>query len=215
MTTMLRTPIEVESESEFDDDFNTIVIGMDTDTNGFHYIANREIWDGSGDQEEPDKYGFVVCSGHVEARRGMTYLHARNLFKALPTDCEVHVFCEEALSLQNGKTNRLLAMATGAIWAAWIEAGGLKNDREWHWVDVAHWKKSVIGRGTPPKDFIYVGNKSNRTKAWIRDFCLHNERFCEEWLTKRGTEPWMFAHNWNLYDAWCLKVFGIQELYDE
>lgn len=52
---------------------------------------------------------------------------------------EIHLFCEESQAFgKNGKTTRLLNMATGALWTV-----GLEFDMFWHWVGSSQWKALV------------------------------------------------------------------------
>jgi hypothetical protein len=157
------------------------------------------LWDGVGNTEE-EKCGYVAVKGELESRRATTYLAAKMFFGNIPSgpvDHELHVFCEEPLALKNGKTTRVLGLAAGAIWAAFVEAGGTRIDRYWYWVDVAHWKKEVVGNGSASKEM-------------IREFVRGNPAF--KHLAREHNYDEIFEGNHNLYDAWCLQVYGSRQL---
>lgn len=187
----------------------TIVVGLDTDSRGFHWVSNSPLWDGSGDDPAPGKVGFIQAGADTEQRRAISYYSAKSFFGGIAsgTSDELHVFCEEPLALKNGKTTRILSLAAGAIWAAFVESGGSRVDRWWYWVDVAHWKKEVCGNG-------------NIGKEEIRMFCRTNPGWQALSREAPATEdeviaPYGFAFedNHNLYDAWCLQVYGTRQLY--
>lgn len=78
------------------------------------------------------------------------------------------IVCEEPLSLQNGKTSRVLAMAAGDIhlatfWPRAVLGDGRVQDPlgvRWVWADVSMWKGKIVGSGNADKqaiqDFVYV-----------------------------------------------------------
>lgn len=73
------------------------------------------------------------------------------------------IVCEEPLSLQNGKTSRVLAMACSAIYVATytLVGEGVPLDwAEWRWADVSHWKRTIIGNGNANKEQI---------EQWVKD----------------------------------------------
>lgn len=79
---------------------------------------------------------------------------------------EIVIYAEEPLSLQNGKTTRLLTLAAGSLWATAVRLG-----IEWHWVDVAHWKKEVVGKGSATKEMIAEWAVQNGAEEeWEQDF---------------------------------------------
>jgi hypothetical protein len=162
------------------------IIGLDTSTKGFHWVATKPLYDGSGDGDA-QTYGFCGMAGmDADERRQILFTTARQFFRSLP-EGGAFVFCEEPLALQNGKTTRLLGLAAGAIWAAHLDF-----DVTWFWVDVASWKKDVVGKG-------------NASKEQIRAFCLANPAFQHEPVHVYEEQP-------DLYDAWCLKVYGVRQL---
>ena len=76
------------------------------------------------------------------------------------------IYAEEPLSLQNGKTTRVLTLAAGALWAT-----AAKYGIEWHWVDVAHWKKEIVGKGSADKKMIAEWAISDGAdEGWEQDF---------------------------------------------
>jgi hypothetical protein len=150
------------------------VVGIDTSSYGFHYV-------GPGDKHG----GFRSRGGDVERRRLESLNTARRFATELPPGC--HVFVEEPLALKNGKTTRLLGLAAGAVWS------GLMVDQPdlwFYWVDVAEWKKQVVGRG-------------NAKKEEIREFVLSNPAWrASGW----NQELWDIQPD--LYDAWCIRAYG-------
>jgi hypothetical protein len=104
-----------------------------------------------------------------------------------------HVFCEAPLALQNGATTRLLCMAAAAVFCGFVQAG---SPGYFYWTDPSTWKKSVLGRGSPPG--------GGKHKPWIRERCheLWPDVFNDE-LTRE-----QFDFEPDLYDAWCLQVHG-------
>lgn len=167
------------------------IIGMDTSTKGFHWVSTKPLYDGT-EVNGAATYGFLTCKGETDERRAALFLGARSFFRSLP-EGGACVFCEEPLALQNGKTTRLLGLAAGAIWAAHLDF-----DVTWFWVDVASWKKMVVGKG-------------NASKDQIREFCLGNPAFKHDNEDGRGVNP-SFEDQPDLYDAWCLKVYGVRQL---
>lgn len=180
-----------------------IVIGLDTDSKGYHWVSTAPLPDAAEDKE-PIKAGYFIVTGDAERRRAAVAIGARQFFRnaihlGARMDQEVHVFCEEPLALQNGKTTRVLGLAAGAIWAGFVFQGSAPPiGRYWHWVDVAHWKKEVVGKG-------------NVDKEGIRRFVRGNPA----WLAMVKESPdldAMFEEDKDLYDAWCLKLHGSRQL---
>jgi Holliday junction resolvasome RuvABC endonuclease subunit len=171
------------------------VLGLDTDSKKFTYAATFMIPDLTGDTDNEESFGWWGASAEVEARRAVIYQGAKRLFGVLPDG--VHVFCEEPLALQNGKTTRLLALAAGVVWAAFQE---VQPNAWWHWVDVSSWKKNVIGQGNAAKPVV---------AEWIRrsgDFKTVRARY-----DQAGTLDFFedyFIQTPDLYDAWALKIYG-------
>lgn len=182
---------------------NDLVVGLDTDSNGFHWVSTKMIpVDGV-----PDKSGWFVASGNVEMRRRDMFVAARTFFQdaitiASENGVDLQVFCEEPLALQNGKTTRILCMAAGTIWAAFVaesildgEARPSQCETYWWWVDVAEWKSRIVGRG-------------NASKYQIREYVRANP----SWQATFGDDIG-FEKDKNLYDAWCLQVYGSREVH--
>jgi hypothetical protein len=182
-----------------------IVVGLDTDSYGFHWVSNVPLWDGSGDDPEPSLCGAIEHKADLEERRATSYLSAKAFFGGISsgTGQELHVFCEEPLALKNGKTTRVLGLAAGAIWAAFVESGGLRIDRYWYWVDVAHWKKEVVQHGNASKELIRDHVRGN--PAWRH----HARQRAFEGAPAYGE---LFELDKNLYDAWCLCVYGVRAI---
>jgi hypothetical protein len=101
-------------------------------------------------------------------------------------DEPIHVFCEEPLALQNGKTTRLLGLAAGALWAQ-----HLGMDVWWHWVDVATWQSMV---GVKPND--RTPDRKDKARQFV--------------LVEYGemAEDWEEDH----CDAGCIAIYGEREL---
>lgn len=143
-----------------------MIVGLDTASTRWHAVQSD---------------GFYLCinseQSNVDRRRLELYTAARNYFKTLPPGTTI--FAEEPLALaKNGKTTRLLGLAAGAIWAAYVDL-----DLEWHWVDVAHWKKVVVGNG-------------NASKEMIKDHVMESYR--------------VVYPQADYYDAHCLMIYGIK-----
>jgi Holliday junction resolvasome RuvABC endonuclease subunit len=175
------------------------VIGLDTASSRLHWVASQPLWSADADAlAEPAAYGWCQCpKDDADGRRRELYEHARQFFRSLP-ERGACVFCEEPLALaKNGKTTRLLGLAAGAIWAAHLD-----YNVTWFWVDVASWKKSVVGRGNASKDDVAA-------------FCLNDPGFRQEFMAgvgEPGVGPAVFVEQPDLYDAWCLKTYGVQQL---
>ena len=166
---------------------NNIVMGLDTASSRLHYFCTFPL---AGEGEGTQYGGFHAADKtSKDEQRQELYEMAHRLFGVLhETGSEehkkCHIFCEEPLALKNGKTTRLLALAAGAIWAA-----NLDYNIWWHWVDVASWKKAIVGRG-------------NASKEDVANYCWGNPAFQHE-----VKDPHI---DQDIYDAWCLKVYGVQ-----
>ena len=114
-----------------------MIAGVDTASNRLQVVSSGGVVLGD----------FGPFKSEPDVRRKQLHFDAVHVFGRL--QARSHVFCEEPLALKNGKTTRLLGLAAGAIWA-----GHLRYDIFWHWVDVAAWKKSQIGKGNATKDEI-------------------------------------------------------------
>lgn len=180
-----------------------LVIGIDTKTRAFHWVASQSIPAG--------RYGWVSSEKDVELARHELFVGSARLLRGLALDQrEVHVFCEEPLVLQNGKTSRLLAMAAAAVQAGFFLAAEVNPNMWWYWVDAASWKRSVLGRGAPPQE--YVGDTArSRVKDWIRDQVDAMSAF-SAWRSEAQVDYDTMRMERDLYDAWCLKAYGLREL---
>lgn len=148
------------------------VVGMDTATNRVHCIGPRV-----GARKRIEQFVVKSSDSNPDVRRHALYKGVSQYFEELAGVCPgpFHIFCEEPLSLQNGKTTRLLGLTAGAIWAA-----HLPFDCYWYWVNVATWKREIVGNG-------------NATKEQI-----------QEWVRSRG---WDFAEE-DWFDAFCIRELG-------
>jgi len=149
-----------------------IVAGLDTASNRCHLYVHgwsqpwwTRVFIGMKEVPNPD------------ARRHTLYREAKAAFALLPAGA--HIFCEEPLALKNGRTTRMLGLAAGAIWAAHLDC-----DLFWHWVDVSHWKKAIVGNG-------------NADKQQVRD-----------WVQQNLGEHWEQPEDADFYDAACLCAYG-------
>lgn len=171
-------------------DYN-LVVGLDHNAKSFHWVSTAPVRF-TGEFEHDVDYGWAHAKdSNPDIRRLGLLRDAESLFSCLERTGKeghlaVHVFAEEPLALQNGKTTRLLALAAGAIWAAHTSFS-----MWWHWVDVASWKKDVVGKGNASKDD-------------VREFCLNNTAF--------NNERRSFDDEPDLYDAWCLRAHGVRSL---
>lgn len=191
---------------------NEIVVGLDTASNRFHFVSNVQIPDTAytfDEPVEPMHIGWtVLAGGKPDDSRAVMYRNAKQLFEWLAEEGSksgrpVHVFCEEPLALaKNGKTTRLLGLAAGAIWAAHVDYSIF-----WWWIDQSTWKKNVLGRGAPNRQY-YSGQGAD--KRWIRDVVRDNPAWQQ--FVKDGNYEWAFEDQHDLYDAWCLKVYGVRAL---
>lgn len=169
-----------------------MIVGLDTKTRAYHWTVDP------GFGRVGARYGWCVREKlDPELARIDLFRAAKVFFGWLPSGS--HVFCEEPLALQNGKTTRLLNLAAGAIWAAFVAAD---VDATWYWIDAAAWKKAVLGRGAPPK--------GQKHKPWIEESLLARPDFLE-WQQVSGPDTrGDFMLQADLYDAWCLMQYGMQ-----
>lgn len=175
---------------------DAVVIGMDTKTRSFHWVRETPLAGvvEFGYMERPAREG-------VEQARAALYWEADALFSELREQlgdgADIHVFCEEPLSLKNGATSRLLALVAGAIWAGFVSS---QIDATWYWTDAATWKKAVLGRGAPP-------TKGQKHKEWIAETVPTLPEFRAAFpLPQHGIE---FQQHPDLYDAFCLMRYGV------
>jgi hypothetical protein len=185
------------------------VLGIDTKSTGMHWVSTFGIGRTS---DAGEKYGWVDCmQKNVDERRIQITQYAHQLFVAIEDDRPaspdpIHVFCEEPLALQNGKTTRLLGLAAGAIYGAFVLS---ELDATWHWVDQSTWKKSVLGRGIKPKGYEGTGPKAGWEKEWIREVIVELPGFMAEDSAVLRQD---FDSQRDLYDAWAIKTYGVRAL---
>lgn len=167
----------------------TCIIGMDTASNRFHWVATDPIGDGT-EIETIGYFGWYKTGQKEDAARIELLHESHRFFQVLPEGA--HIFCEEPLALpKNGATTRLLCMAAGTIWSMFVLAS---PNAYWHWVDPASWKKKVLGRGTPPE-------RGMKHKVWIRNEVMQHPEFEPDFFDT-------FEDQTDLYDAWCLRRYG-------
>jgi hypothetical protein len=180
------------------------VVGIDTASNRFHWVSTHPLNMGIVDDEEPMEYGWAkFAMGDIERARASLYWMAKRLFSDLPDGSAV--MCEEPLALpKNPATTRKLCMAAAAVWCGFQ---AISPDATWYWVDPASWKKAILGRGMPPRGM--------KHKPWVE----------QEVQAHPGWQSWAdypqpngytaridFVQEPDLYDAWCLKTYGVREL---
>jgi hypothetical protein len=141
-----------------------MIVGVDSATNRVHAVllSNTGVligtWKSESKDESPDARRIHLCREFVR----MLGIWTR--------EPGTHVFFEEPLALQNGKTTRLLGLAGGALWACQL---GL--DLFWHWVDVAAWKKThLILTDYARRPEIRSLPQKHRGKAAIRLWALEH-----------------------------------------
>lgn len=117
-----------------------LVVGLDTAANRWHAQGSNGMHGQSG----PWKGKQWVS---LDGRRQKLFEDARTFFAFLPNGS--HVFCEQPISVQNGKTTVALSLAAGAIWSAHLEF-----DLFWYWVEIPIWKERVVGEGNATKEKI-------------------------------------------------------------
>lgn len=154
------------------------VVGLDTAANRLHAYG------------PDDRMTFAFCPtktkkqkeiwGNPDIRRAELSREFRSYLERIPDGC--HIFCEEPLAQRNGKTTRMLALVCGALWQIAQEF-----DCYWHWVNISHWKKVVLGDGM-----------GNADKGQIREFCI----------AELGMPPIEGEAFEDWYDARCLQEYG-------
>lgn len=170
------------------------VVGLDTASDRWHAVCRGtngkplSVVDGEAFHSTPDhrKKGNEAYKS-ADVRRA----ELANAFGAyllwLPPG--THIFCEEPLALKNGKTTRILSLAAGSLWD---RAAVVSDNLIWHWVDVAHWKRVIVGNGN-----------ANKTK--IQDHVVENDKLTKKLLALYGDQP-------DFFDAKCLLKYGLQAL---
>lgn len=148
-----------------------MLVGLDTAANRWHAVTD----DGVGFCSELKG----VAWKDPDKRRAQLADTFGSWLLSLPE--KPQVYAEEPLALQNGKTTRLLGLAAGALWQAGRDVGV-----EWHWVDVAMWKRVIVGNG-------------NADKEEIRLYVIGGPR--------GQTDP-VYEAELDLYDSRCLLDFG-------
>lgn len=177
------------------------IIGLDTASNRFHWCSTVPLWDGTGDDPEPSKTGFVQFAGMEEgACRHLLMMMGKRFFEGIPPGSSV--FAESPIiMMKNIETTRLLVAAATAVQLGFFLAN---PDAAWYWVDVMTWRKQILGRAFPPMD--YPGPKARRTKMWVEEMVRGKIEFDAEFAETCG------AWDDNLYDAWGLRRYGELQL---
>jgi hypothetical protein len=192
------------------------VIGIDTNSHGFHAVSSVPI---SMPSTEPlallTTEGWTISrSKDYLDRLRLAHATARAWFAALPAGSSLWV--EEALVLpKNPETTRKLVMMAGALYGAFMSA---RPDATWFFVNVSTWRKDVLGDEARP-----VGWKANKEgwKALARQYV--QARWPQEPENATYEEKLEFGHQmavlrdmWDeqpdLYDAACLMEYGRQQI---
>lgn len=142
-------------------------IGLDSASNRVHSVHQRTKLKAPKKKFEVlDVWEFHAEGDTPDIRRIELYRASREYFATLEIlSPRCHIFAEEPITGRNGKTNRLLALAAGAIWAAHLDFNVI-----FHWVDISHWKKQVIGKGNAKKDDVRAwSRKHGGKKKWEED----------------------------------------------
>jgi Holliday junction resolvasome RuvABC endonuclease subunit len=102
-----------------------------------------------------DLYLRAMADSKNRQRNELTRTFEDWFFRLIVGEQFVSMYCEEPLALQNGQTTRLLSLAAGALYdRAHHVADALNVNLTWHWIDVAYWKRVVIGNGNADKKAI-------------------------------------------------------------
>lgn len=188
----------------------TKVIGIDTKSTSMHWVSSFGI---GTDTDAGEKYGWTECKDKdVDIRRIQLVNYAYQFFHTIhletfKDDAPVQIFCEEPLALQNGKTTRLLGLAAGAIYGAFVLS---TVNAHWHWVDQSTWKKNVLGRGIRPKGWGADLPKAQQEKDWIMKTVRELPGFQVMITPHVAAED--FDSQPDLYDAWAIKTYGVRVL---
>jgi Holliday junction resolvasome RuvABC endonuclease subunit len=130
-------------------------VGLDTASNRIHSVHQQYE---DGEFEILGTWEFKAANkDNIDIRRSELYRASVGYFDLLSLKSPgCQIFCEEPISSRNGKTNRILGLACGAIWAAHLDF-----DLMWHWIDIAHWKKQIVGSGNAKKPEIQEWSLAN------------------------------------------------------
>lgn len=110
-----------------------MIIGLDSASDRWHALADDGVAQFCRIKDkDPDVRRATLCE-HFD-----TYLGG--------VPINTWVFCEEPLALKNGQTTRLLGLSAGALWEV-----GHRRRVQWTWVDVATWKRVIVGNGNADK----------------------------------------------------------------
>jgi hypothetical protein len=181
------------------------VIGIDTNSFGFHVVSSRPIpMTGLSYLPEPS------CQGWTQAKSKDSYERLRvahdaalRFFATLPrASC---VFVEEALILpKNIETTRKLVLMTGVLYAAFLEA---RPDATWFWVNVSTWRRVVLA---PPK-----GQSPRNKEGWkaMAAYHVHSGWAYPSFDALSNSDLYkLYEDEPDLYDAHCLMEYGCKVL---
>lgn len=186
-----------------------IVVGIDTNSFGFHAVSTEPIHmpgaEDVGDQEDAKStYGWSLSTGDAPGRRLLAHLIAYRFFCTLPVG--THVFIEEPLILpKNINTTRMLVMMGGILEAAFWRAN---PDAVLHWVDVASWRKAILGKGSGKKEVLKELAKQHTLRSLEVTSRLQIMRAVGEAdavFADYESQP-------DLYDAHCIRDYGVAVL---
>jgi hypothetical protein len=181
-----------------------IVVGLDTASNRWHAVTDRDDSVGFCSELKNKAWDCQVKKPPKKKPKGMTAdeHRAAHAFEPWLTGLlmvdAVAVYAEEPLALQNPATTRVLSLAAGALFdrahsvARMGQQTGLGHELHWTWIDVAHWKRVIVGNG-------------NADKAAIRQFVLDSGSMADYEVVTYEEEP-------DLYDSRCLRDYGVAAL---
>jgi len=181
------------------------VVGIDTNSFGFHAVADRPIFmPGEEAGDDQSTVGWAIVGGDAMDRRHVMFSIAKEFFSQLPEGS--NVFVEEPLILpKNIETTRKLVMMGGVLEAAFWQAN---PDAAWFWVDVSTWRRLVLGRGSGRKEFMKDLARA-KTLDDLRERWLKME---ERHFTRDDGLLATYDLQPDLYDAHCIMLYGRQAL---
>lgn len=167
-----------------------MVVGIDTSSYGYHAFATEPFRQPHGHLGiwYDLRTGWFRAEGDAMERRKQIYWSFVVLFQEL-SGREARVFVEEPLVLmKNTETTRKLVMIGGIIEAALHQEA---PDLFFHWVDVATWRKAVLGKGSGSKQAMKDMARVAVTEA-----------------APAGFDQILFDTEPDLYDAACICEYG-------
>jgi hypothetical protein len=175
-----------------------IIVGMDTNSYGFHTYATEPIIGPGHEWSEMDvpkmREGWAQSSAKdVQDRRKLTFVTALEWFKVLPSG--TWVFIEEPLVLRtNPATTIKLCMQAGVIEAAALAS---KADIYITFVNLTTWRKAVLGVGSGPAAKMKELAKRHVESGWP--------------TSEIATLSALYEDQPDLYEAACICHYGVMQ----